>query len=178
MEPNDEHIRKLMGNSNPEENYKVPQGYFDTFSSTVKKKIEARSQPKKAPFYRAFLRPAFSIPVAAVIVITAGYFVFFSSPAPEGAELLASESQDTLEISEEAIEEYLANDIALVGADGGLDEDILVYALDTEEDKVSVETIDSKGRSGVIKDSAAELDAEDIEEYLLEHADETLFENL
>lgn len=178
MEPNDEHIRKLTGSSKPEENFKVPQGYFDTFSSTVKEKIESRSQHKKAPFYSVFLRPAFSIPVAAVIVLVAGYFVFFSSPTPEQPALVTAEMQDTLDISEEAIEEYLANDIELVGVDETLDEDILVYVLEADDDKVSVETVDSKGRSGVIKDSAAELDAEDIEEYLLEHADETLFENL
>ncbi|KAB2913777.1 MAG: hypothetical protein F9K23_16170 [Bacteroidetes bacterium] len=178
MEPNDEHIRKLTGNSKPEENFKVPQGYFEAFSSTVKEKIESRSQPKKAPFYSVFLRPVFSIPVAAIIVIVAGYFVFFSSPTPEQPVLVTAEMQDTLDISEEAIEEYLANDIELVGVDETLDEDILVYVLEADDDKVSVETVDSKGRSGVIKDSAAELDAEDIEEYLLEHADETLFENL
>jgi hypothetical protein len=178
MEPNDEHIRKLTGNSNPEENYKVPQGYFDTFSSTVKERIEARSQPEKAPFYSVFLRPVFTIPTAAMIVFVVGYFVFFSTPTPQQSALQTAEVQDTVDISEEAIEEYLAGDIELVGVDGALDEDILVYVLETDEDKISVETLDGKGRSGVIKDSAAELDAEDIEEYLLEHADETLFENL
>jgi hypothetical protein len=178
MEPNDEHIRKLTGNSKPEENFKVPQSYFDTFSSTVKEKIETKSQPKKAPFYSVFLRPVFSIPVAAAIVLLAGYFVFFSSTTPEQPTPVTAEMQDTSDISEEAIEEYLASDIELVGVDEALDEDILVYVLEADDDKVSVETVDSKGRSGVIKDSAAELDAEDIEEYLLEHADETLFENL
>jgi hypothetical protein len=178
MEPNDEHIRKLTGNKNPEENYKMPDGYFDTFSSAVKEKIDARSQPKKASAFGWLLRPAFSIPAVAVVLAAVGYFVFFTAPTNDTQMAnVPATVVDSTEITIEEMEQYFAYDVELVGVEDEIDRDLLVYALDLDEE-TPVQTTTEPAAPKTKTDTAHEPSDEDIEEYLINNADEIFFENL
>lgn len=178
METNEEHIRKLTGNKKPEENYPMPDGYFDTFSSVVKEKIDARSQPKKASAFGWLLRPAFSIPTLAVVLVTVGYFVFFSTPTTNGPLANGPATvADSTDITIEEMEQYFAYEVELVGIEDDIDQDLLVYAMDLEEE-TPVQTTKENAAPKTKPDTANEPTDEDIEEYLINNADEIFFENL
>lgn len=173
MNANEKHIRKLTGDTNPEENFKVPAGYFDSFSSQVKKRIEA--QPAKGFSWSQLLRPAYSVPVAATIVLVVGYFVFFNqnntTTQPQTASKVAT---DTAMLTADAIEEYLVQDVNLIGIDEEISQDLFALAFDGDTD-IETSTTAQQPNS---KDTATQPSDDEIEEYLLYSADESLIENL
>lgn len=174
METNDENLRKLTGGQKPEENFKMPEGYFDTFSSRVKEKIEARQVVKqKTYWYQWLLKPAVGISVASVALIVGGYFVFF---APKGnTTTIASNQPNTTETVDSAYaksaEEYLTQEISWQELEDLADEDILAVSFEDEEKE-------AKQNPKPSIENLTEKDKKEIEEYLLENADEILYENL
>jgi hypothetical protein len=179
METNDEHIRKLTGNRNPEENYKMPDGYFDNFSSTVKEKIDARHKPQKAPVFARLLRPVYAIPALSLVVVAVSYFAFFSKPTTNGSLANGPATvADSTDITIEEMEQYFASNIALVGIEDDIDQDLMVYALDLNEE-IPAQTQKQEGAAPITKpDTTTDPSDEDIEEYLINNADEIFFENL
>lgn len=173
MNANEKHIRKLTGDTNPEENFKVPAGYFDSFSSQVKKRIEA--QPAKGFSWSQLLRPAYSVPVAATIVLVVGYFVFFNqnntTTQPQTASKVAT---DTAMLTADAIEEYLVQDVNLIGIDEEISQDLFALAFENSTETTVPSTTTQPNNA----DTSLQPTDEEIEEYLLYSADESLIENL
>lgn len=176
MNANEKHIRNLTGDKKPEENFKVPTGYFDSFSSQVKSRIEA--QPQKGFSWGQLLRPVYSVPVAAAIVLLAGYFVFFNQPSTTTSTQTASVvTTDTADITTANIEEYLAQDVSLIGIDEEISQDLFALAFDNADTETETTTpITTKQPVGV--DTTTQPNDDEIEEYLLYSIDETLIESL
>lgn len=171
MEHNDEHIRKHVGNTHPQENYKVPTGYFDSFSAKVKQRIE--TQPKKGFSLGHVLRPVYTIPAAAAIAIIAGYFMFFA-PVANVQPTQTAVAEDTTAIPPALIQEYLAQDVSLLGVEDEAEQDFLAlaYNIDTEEAPATTAKMPQNSN-----DSSLGIPQQEIEEYLL-YTDEDVFENL
>lgn len=164
MEPNDDKIRQLAGNPNPEDNFKVPGGYFDTFSSRLKERIEARKPVQRQPVWKWLLRPALTLPVAAMVIGVVAYFAFFNTPStiqPAGSSKMVAAAPDTV-VSDSTIIEYLADEMEVEE----LEDIVLAYA---EEETVAVPAS---------ANSEPVLNEKEIEEYLINNADEALLENL
>lgn len=175
MNANEKHIRKLTGDKNLEENYKVPNGYFDNFSSQVKNRIEAL--PQKGFRFEQLLRPVYSIPVAAAIILLAGYFVFFSqnnTTIPPQTAIAAPNDTDTL--SAAAIEEYLVQDVSLIGIDEEISQDLFALAFDVDFETENTTPVSTKQAPNT--DTSSQPSDEEIEEYLLYSIDESLIESL
>ncbi|HYG17201.1 MAG TPA: hypothetical protein VEC12_15700 [Bacteroidia bacterium] len=162
--------------TNPEENFKVPEKYFDTFSSRVKDEIAARkAAPVNGFSWQAFLRPVYTVPVAIVMLVVAGYFIL-RQPAEvtPGSELVMTDTavtDDTL--TEEAVIDYLAAETDLAELEDELGDEILVYAQQVA-DPSAVTTLNAN----YIDEGIPSLTDEEIEEYLLDNFDETIIENL
>ncbi len=175
MNANEKHIRNLTGDKKPEDNFKVPTGYFDSFSSQVKNRIEA--QPQRGFSWEQLLRPVYSIPIAAAIVLLVGYFVFFSqNPTATQPQTASNAAIDTTGLSTASIEEYLLQDVSLIGIDEEVSQDLfaLVFDSDTEAETTSPATTKQPNS----KDTATQPSDDEIEEYLLYSIDETLIESL
>ena len=173
MNANEKHIRNLAGDKKPEENFKVPLGYFDSFSSQVKKRIEA--QPQKGFSWMQLLRPVYSVPVAATIVLVVGYFVFFNpKPTTTQPQTANNTAVDTATLSAANIEEYLVQDVSLIGIDEEISQDLFALAFDGDTDtEIPITT-----KQETNNDTATQPSDDEIEEYLLYSVDETLIESL
>lgn len=173
METNDENLRKLTGKQNLEENFKMPDGYFDSFSSRVKEKIDARQAvTQKTYWYHWLLKPAVGFSLASVVLIVGGYFVFFS---PEkDLTTTASNQPNATEIVDTAFaksaEEYLTQEISWQELEDLAEDDLIAVSFEDEP-------VVKQPQKGSIE-SLTENDKNEIEEYLLENADEILYENL
>lgn len=177
MHNEEENIRKKLGDKKPQAGFKMPDNYFDTFSSKVKEGIEANTVKPKGFVWINLLRPIYSIPVVAVILIVAGYFVFFITTEPSGVELVSTETITTDDISTEDIAEYLAQNIDLIGSNSEADQDFMLLALATDE-TIEQETIIITEPLPDKKDSTIELTDDEIEDFLLNDIDEDLLESL
>lgn len=182
MQHEEENIRKQLGNRNPEKGFNVPDGYFDTFSSKVKDQIASKQATHKGFTWGRLLRPVYSIPVAAAIVLLTGYFVFFNSPdVLHPIETVAKANVATTDdIPTETIEEYLAQEVSLVGMEDEIDKDLLALAYapdevttETQEETKTVEPVLTDS-----KDSAIELSDDEIEEYLMNTYEDDFLESL
>ena len=97
--------------------YTVPAGYFESFPSHLMERINPASQ---APVIRMNpVRKVFQYAVAATVTAIVAVGVFFFSRQSQPASLLASvpadsiASQNISKLSDEAIENYIANEIVL-----------------------------------------------------------------
>jgi hypothetical protein len=177
MHNEEENIRKQLGNKKPQQGFKMPDNYFDTFSSKVKERIEADTAQPKGFAWAKLLRPAYSIPFTAVVLLVVSYLAFFTSPSTTtAAKAVKEEVITTGDLSVEVISEYLAQEVDLVGVDGELENEIMLLAYSPEETttepSVEIPVITNENEDTI------QLSDSEIEEYLLETADDYLIESL
>lgn len=177
MHNEEENIRKRLGNKKPQDGFKTPDNYFDTFSSKVKEGIEAETTKPKGFEWASFLRPIYSIPVAAVILLATGYFVLFNSTQPIEVQTAVTETTSTDDISTEDIVEYLAQNVDLVGVNSEAEQDFMLLAL-TNDEIVEEETTTIIEPLPDKKDSTINLTDKEIEDFLLNDINDDLFEIL
>src|SRR5215212_4545961 len=116
--------------TNPEENFKVPGKYFDTFSSKVQDKIAARKCALVKGFnWQSLLRPVYTVPVAVAMLVIAGYFLFRqpATVAPD-SELVMKDTVTEDTLTEEAVISYLVAETDLAELEEELGDEVLVYA--------------------------------------------------
>lgn len=180
MHNEEENIRKKLGSKKPQDGFKVPANYFDTFSTKVKESIEANNATNKGFTLAKLLRPVYSIPLAVVVVLVAGYFIFFSAPATIAppTKMAKTETITTEDLSAETIAAYLVEDVDLVGVDGDIEKELVLLAFEPEQavTEPSYTTPTTPLTNGY--DDTIQLSDKEIEEYLIETADDYLIESL
>lgn len=177
MHNEEENIRKKLGNKKPQEGFKMPDNYFNTFSSKVKESIEADTVKQKGFAWSTLLRPAYSFPAAALVIFIAVYFVFFNTEKVVVNDTQTATATTTEDIPTEEIVEYLAQNVDLVGLNTETEQDFMLLALneeiiEEEETIIITEPLPDK------KDSTLELTDKEIEEFLLNDIDDDLLEIL
>ena len=177
MHSEEENIRKKLGNNKPQQGFKLPDNYFDTFSSKVKEGIKANTAKPKGVTWANLLCPVYSIPVAAMVIFVTAYFVFFTTDKVEVTETQTATIVTTEDIPTDDIVEYLAQNVDLVGLNTQTDQDFMLLALNDEEETAE-ETITITEPLPDKKDSTLELTDKEIEEFLLNDIDDDLFEIL
>lgn len=163
--------------TNPEENFKVPERYFDTFSSRVQDKIAARKTKTEKGFsWLAVLKPVYTIPAVVILLAVGAFFLFRpQTTVTTGAVATIDTANTTADtLTEEAVISYLAAETDLAELEDELGDEILVYAEQvTDPAKAASAVYTSTSEEGI-----PSLTDEEIEEYLLENFDETIIENL
>ncbi len=178
MHNEEENIRKQVGNKKPQSGFQLPDNYFNTFSSKVKESIEVKTTRPKGFAWGGLLRPVYSVPFVAVVLLVAGYFSFFNPATTHIEAKTTAKTITTDDISIEAIEEYLAQGIDLIGVDSDIEEDFILLALTPNE------VLETNTTTKIVlpllntKDTIIELTDKEIEDYLFDNIDEDLLEDI